>query len=134
MKTRIFSLFVPVILLTSCMTAANQAPKAEHIVQQLNQAIQQQQWAEAEALFSPDFFKQTPKAYWEKEIKQLLQEKGAIQTINMVSHQKDPRFGGDFYIYVLSIIHKHGSSHETVTIIQPIDSSKPMVVSGFQIK
>ena len=134
MKTRIFTLLAPLVLLTGCMTAANQAPKADHIVQQLNQAIQQQQWTKAEALFSPDFFKQTPKGYWEQSMKQILKEKGAIQTVNMVSHQKDPRFGGDFYIYVLSVIHEHGTSHETVTIIQPIDGDKPMVVSGFQIK
>ncbi len=134
MKPRIFSLLAPFVLLTGCITAANQGPKADHIVQQLNQAIQQQQWAQAEAVFSDDFFKQTPKAYWEQEMKKLLKEKGAIKTVNVVSHQKDPRFGGDFYIYVLSIIHEHGTSHETVTIIQSIDSDKPMVVSGFQIK
>ncbi|MDQ6990349.1 MAG: hypothetical protein Q9M11_01280 [Mariprofundaceae bacterium] len=115
------------------MTQANQESQANQILKQLNQAIQEQNWKQAEALFDPDFFKQTPKKYWEHQIKLAIQEKGKIQSFNSVSYQKDPRFGGDFYIYVISIAHEHGISHETVTIIKPI-SDKPMMISGFLFK
>ncbi|MDQ6995522.1 MAG: hypothetical protein Q9M18_08000 [Mariprofundaceae bacterium] len=133
MRFRTFFTLLTFILLTSCMTQANQESQANQILKQLNQAIQQQNWEQAEALFDPKFFNQTPRKYWEHQIELAIQEKGAIQSFNSVAYQKDPRFGGDFYIYVMSISHEHGTSHETVTIIQPIDD-KPMMISGFLFK
>jgi len=119
--------------LTSCITGANQGSQANKMIQQLNEAIQNQQWEQASKLFTSDFFKQTPKKYWEQQMKLQIQKKGKIQAFNIVSQQKDPRFGGDFYIYIISVVHEHGTSHETVTIIKPIDD-KPMMVSGFLFK
>jgi len=133
MRFRTFFILFSFTLLASCITEANQQPQANQMLKQLNQAIQQQKWQQAEVLFDPNFFNQTPKKYWQHQMKRAIQEKGDIQSFNMISYQKDPRFGGDFYIYVLSVIHEHGTSHETVTIIKPVDD-KPMMISGFLFK
>jgi len=133
MHLRIFSIIFSMLFLSSCITQANQQPQANKIIQDLNQNLQKQDWKQASKLFTADFFKQTPRKYWEQQMKMQIQEKGKIQAFNLVSHQKDPRFGGDFYIYVMSVVHEHGTSHETVTIIKPIDD-KPMMISGFLFK
>jgi len=133
MRFRTFFTIFSMLFLTSCIIEANQQPQANKMLQQFNQAIQNQNWDQAAALLSPKFFKQMPKKYWEQQMKLQIQEKGKIQAFNLVSHQKDPRFSGDFYIYVMSVIHEHGTSHETITIIKPIDD-KPMVISGFLFK
>ncbi|MBL1352014.1 MAG: hypothetical protein COA61_001565 [Zetaproteobacteria bacterium] len=133
MRFRTFFILFSILSLSSCITSADQQPQANKILQQLNQSIQKHQWEQAEALFDPKFFKQMPKKYWEQQMKAQIEEKGEIQAFNLVSQQKDPRFGGDFYIYVMSVVHEHGTSHETVTIIKPIDD-KPMTISGFLFK
>ncbi len=133
MHFRTFSILFFLFFLSSCITEANQQPQANQILQKLNQSIQKHQWEQAIVLFDPKFFKRIPKKYWIHQMKLAIQEKGEIKSFNMVSHQKDPRFGADFYIYVMSVIHEHGVSHETITIIKPIDD-KPMVISGFLFK
>jgi len=133
MHLRTFFIIFSMLFLSSCITQADQQPQANKIIQELNQNLQKQQWEQASKLFTADFFKQTPRKYWEQQMQKQIQEKGKIQAFNLVSHQKDPRFGGDFYIYVMSVVHEHGTSHETVTIIKPIDD-KPMMISGFLFK
>jgi len=133
MRVRTFFILLSALLLTSCLTEANQKPQADQLLQQLNQFIQHHQWEQAEALFTPEYFKQTPKKFWEQKMKDQIKQKGEIVSFNRVAEQKDPRFGGDFYIYVLSVVHEHGTSHETVTIVKPI-SDKPMQIDGYLFK
>jgi len=126
-------IFISLFFLSSCLTQADQQQQADQIIKQLHQSIEQQQWDTATALFEPSFFKSESKKHWQKHLSSLQSSLGKIISFHTVSKSKDPRFGGDFYIYIISIRHKHGFSHETVTIVKSLDD-KPLSIVGYQVK
>ncbi|MDQ6968651.1 MAG: hypothetical protein Q9M14_08225 [Mariprofundaceae bacterium] len=120
-------------LLSGCLTQANQQQEADAIISKLHQAIQQQQWDVAIPLFNPDFFKTDPEQHWQHKFALLQKKLGKIIDFHTSSKSKDPRFGGDFYIYIVSVRHEHGFSHETVTLFKGLDD-KPLAITGYQIR
>ncbi len=133
MRTRLKLIFITLFFLSGCITQADQQQQADQVIKQLHQAIQQKQWDTAMQLFNPDFFKTEPKNHWKKQFNALQDKLGNIISFHTISKSKDPRFGGDFYIYIISVRHEHGFSHETVTLIKSIDDT-PLTISGYQIK
>jgi len=125
--------FIIAAILSGCITQADQQQQAEQILNKLHTAIQQQQWDTATKLFNPEFFKTEPKTHWQNHLKEIQNSLGKMTAFSIVSQTKDPRFAGDFYIYIVSVKHEHGFSHETVTIFKSLDD-QPMMVSGYQIK
>jgi len=128
----IFGIII-IFMMQGCLTQADQQQEAEKIVKQLHQSIQQQQWDDAAEFFDPSYFKSEPKSSWIQKFISLQNELGAIKGFNVISKSKDPRFGGDFYIYIISIQHEHGFSHETITLFKSLDE-QPLMISGYQIK
>ena len=120
-------------MLSTCRTKADQKSEADQMVKSLHTAIQKHHWDAAAKLFDPNYFKQYPKDVWIKQFNNALQELGEIKSFNLSSQQKDPRFGGDFYIYIITITHTHGISHETITLLKPINGD-PMLITGYQFK
>jgi len=133
MHTRFYLIFATLFLLSGCLTQADQQQEADQIINKLHQAIQEKQWDTAAQLFNPDFFKTESKRHWQQKLNTLQSKLGKIINFQIVSKSKDPRFGGDFYIYITSIRHEHGFSHETVTIIKSLDD-KPLAIAGYLIK
>jgi len=133
MHTRFYLTLIILFLLTGCLTQANQQQQADQIIHKFHQAIQQKQWDKAIQFFNPDFFKNEPEKRWQQHYSQLEKKLGKIISFHIASKSKDPRFGGDFYIYIVSVRHEHGFSHETVTIIKGLDDT-PLAISGYQIK
>ncbi|MDX8398181.1 MAG: hypothetical protein R8K49_07685 [Mariprofundaceae bacterium] len=121
MHFRLFITFLALIGLSSCLTQADQQAQADKIISEFHQAIQLKQWDAASQFIEPSYFKQKPKKHWQNYLNQIQVQLGDIESFNIISKSKDPRFGGDFYIYIVSIKHKHGFSHETVTIFQSLD-------------
>lgn len=126
-------IFTTLILLSGCVTQADQQQEADKIISKLHQAIQQKQWDTATQLFNPDFFKTGSKQQWQRHLNSLQNKLGKITDFHISSKSKDPRFGGDFYIYITSVRHEHGFSHETVTVFKSLDD-KPLAISGYLIK
>jgi len=133
MYTHLRLIFITLFLLSGCITQADQQQEADQIINKLHQAIQQKQWNVATQLFNPDFFKTEPKQHWQQQFALLQDKLGAITGFHTASKSKDPRFGGDFYIYIISVRHEHGFSHETVTLFKSLDD-KPLAISGYQIR
>jgi len=133
MLTRFYIIFAALFLLSGCLTQADQQQEADQLVNKLHQSIQQKKWDVAEQLFNPKFFKTESKRHWQQKLNTLQSKLGKIISFQIVSKSKDPRFSGDFYIYITSIRHEHGFSHETITIIKSLDD-KPLAISGYLIK
>jgi len=133
MHTRFYLILITLLFLPGCLTQADQQQQADQIINTFHQAIQQKQWDTARNLFDPAFFKTEPKIHWQQQFTLLQKELGEITDFHTVSKSKDPRFGGDFYIYIISVRHKHGFSHETITIFKSLDD-KPLSIAGYQIK
>ncbi|PCI42711.1 MAG: hypothetical protein COB41_09080 [Proteobacteria bacterium] len=133
MYTHLRLIFITLFFLSGCITQADQQQEADKIINDLHQAIQQKQWDAATQLFNPDFFKTEPKKHWQQQFGLLQEKLGEITGFHIASKSKDPRFGGDFYIYIISVRHEHGFSHETVTLFKSLDD-KPLAISGYQIK
>ncbi len=131
MHCRIFVILTSLFLLSSCIIQADKQAEADTLLEQFHQTIQLQQWDEAQKLFAPSFFDNTPKATWQKNIADIEHTLGKILSFNISSKSKDPRFSGDFYIYIVAVQHEHGFSSETVTILKDIDSDH-LSIAGHQ--
>jgi len=133
MHTRFHLILITLFFLSGCITQADQQQQADKIVSEFHHAIQKSQWDTAAKLFNPAFFKTEPKKHWQQQFTLLQKKLGKITDFHTVSMSKDPRFGGDFYIYIISVRHEHGFSHETITIFKSLDE-KPLSIAGYQIK
>jgi len=120
------------IFLSGCITQANQHKQADKIVQELHQSMQQHDYNRAAKLFDDKFFKQQSQQAWQENIENIEASLGKIIAFNTITKQKDPRFGGDFYIFIFSIQHEHGLSHETITVFKSLDD-KPLSIIGYKI-
>ena len=126
-------ILITLFLLSGCITQADQQQEADKIINKFHQTIQQGQWDAAIKLFNQEFFKTEPKQHWQQQFSLLEKKLGKITGFHTVSKSKDPRFGGDLYIYIVSVRHEHGFSHETVTLVKSLDD-QPLAISGYQIK
>jgi len=133
MRSRLIAILTCIFLLPSCLTQADKQQEADALLNQFHQAIQTQDWDAAQKLFDPSFFKNTPKAIWQNNTSAAQQTLGKIISFNTSSKSKDPRFSGDFYIYIVAIQHEHGFSNETVTILKDIDTDL-LSIAGHQLK
>ncbi|RLL52863.1 hypothetical protein D8Y20_06335 [Mariprofundus sp. EBB-1] len=133
MRSRFIAILCCLFLLPSCLIQADNQQQADTLLKQFHQAIQSQDWNTAKTLFEPSFFATTPKDAWQKSMEDLQSSLGEILSFNISSKSKDPRFSGDFYIYIVSIQHEHGFSNETVTILKNIDNDQ-LSIAGHQFK
>jgi hypothetical protein len=128
-----FSLMIFIILtLTGCLTQADQQKGADKVVNSLHHAILAHQWDDAAALYKKGFFQQQPRAQWQHTFKTLETSLGKIEAFKVISKQKDPRYGGDFYIYSISVKHQHGYSHETITVYKGLEDTS-LSITGYKI-
>jgi len=133
MSFRLIIISIALFFLSNCVIQTDKQPEADKIIQQLQSAIQQQDWKKAAALYSPDFFKTQSQATWQNTLKNAQQKLGEIESYSISAKSKDPRFSGDFYIYTVTVKHERGFSTETITLVRNIDSDTINIV-GWQTK
>jgi len=133
MHIRLLTVIFTLFMLPACMTQADKQQDSDTLLHQLHQTMQMQQWEQAAKLYDPSFFQNQPQYAWKKNMQDLQQSLGKMVSFHVSSKSKDPRFSGDFYIYIVSIEHEHGFSNETVTILKKIDSDQ-LSIAGHQIK
>jgi len=121
------------LLLTGCLTQANQQAEANQIVAKMHTAIQAQDWDTALTLYGDDFFAGHSKENWRETLASMQTRLGKLVEIKSSFAQKDPRFGGDFYIYGFRLFFEHGVVRETLTVFTGIDREE-MVVTGHLLK
>jgi len=117
-----------VLLLGGCLTQANQQADAEKMVQQMHSAMQAQNWDAALQLYGNDFFKSQSRDAWHGKLEALHKRFGELQEIKAGFAQKDPRFGGEFYIYGFKLFFEHGVVHETLTVFKGIDKDNLTII------
>jgi len=127
----IISLFI-ISLLPSCLTQANQQVEADKLVQAFHSALQNSDWEQASTYYNAKFFQQQSRSDWQNNFQAAIKKLGKIQSFHITTKQKDPRYGGDFYIYMTRIQHQHGSSHETMTVFKGLDD-KPLSITGYKL-
>ncbi|MDX8391782.1 MAG: hypothetical protein R8K53_04345 [Mariprofundaceae bacterium] len=121
------------VLLAGCLTQANQQGEANKIVAKMHVAVQAGDWDSALALYGDDFFAGHGKAAWRQTLASLPVRLGKLTEIKPIFAQKDPRFGGDFYIYGFRLVFERGILHETLTIFTGLERDK-MMVTGHLLK
>jgi len=122
-----------VLLLSGCLIQANQQADADLLVKELHAAMQSGNWDAAMELYGKDFFAGHDKATWRGKMMALQERFGELREIKAGFSQKDPRFGGEFYIYGYKLFYEHGVLHETLTVFKGIDAER-MVVTGQMFK
>ena len=130
----IYLLILPTLsILSGCLTQANQGGEAGDIVKQVHQAFKDHNWDAIMPLYDKKFFQNRSKEQWLKELKQMTAALGPLKSVQPTFQQKDPRFGGDFYLFGSLLKYEHASLSETLTIYQGIDAEH-MTISGHLLK
>jgi len=127
----IISFFI-ISLLPGCLTQANQQVEADKLVQEFHTALQNGDWEKAGSYYDAKFFQQQSRSNWQNDLQSAIKKLGDIESFHTITKQKDPRYGGDFYIYITRIQHQHGSSHETMTIFKGLDDER-LSISGYKL-
>jgi len=122
-----------VMLLSGCLTSADQMPEAEALVQTLHQGMSQQDWDAIMPLYGKDFFKSRTPDMWRETLAKQAEVYGQLRNIKPTFRQKDPRFRGDFYIFGYLLKFEHGTVRETVTVYQGVDKDH-MEITGHLLK
>ncbi|MDQ6988158.1 MAG: hypothetical protein Q9M25_10180 [Mariprofundaceae bacterium] len=122
-----------VMLLAGCLTQANQQGEADKIVAKMHAAIQTGDWDSALALYGDDFFAGRGKENWRETLASMPVRLGKLVEIKPSFAQKDPRFGGDFYIYGFRLFFERGVVRETLTVFTGLERKK-MLVTGHLLK
>ncbi|MDX8406918.1 MAG: hypothetical protein R8L58_00880 [Mariprofundaceae bacterium] len=130
---RLFLFLFILPMLAGCLTQANRGDDATEIVKQVHQAFKDHNWDAIMPLYDKKFFDNRSKEQWLKELKQITADLGPLKSVQPTFQQKDPRFGGDFYLFGSLLKFEHASISETLTVYQGIDAEH-MVISGHLLK
>jgi len=127
--SRLWASFCMLLLLAGCLTQANQQQEASQIAKQMHAAMQAKDWDAAMGLYGKEFFKGHSRESWKGKLAAMPTRFGELREITESFAQKDPRFGGDFYIYGFKLTYERGVVKETLTIFKKNESDK-LVVTG----
>ncbi len=127
----ILLLFLP--MLAGCLTQANQGDDAAQIVKHIHQAFSDRNWDAIIPLYDKKFFRNRTPETWKKELQDMTADLGPLKAIQSTFQQKDPRFGGDFYLFGFLLKFEHVSISETLTIYKGMNAER-MTVSGHTLK
>lgn len=133
MKRILPALLIPLFMLGACLQVADQKEAADQLVEKFHQAMLNNDWQQASDYIHPEFFKQTAKESWISSMQSLVEKHGNIQSFKLQTMQKDPRFRGDFYIYIYSIKFADTSASETITVYRSVEDNS-MTIQGHMIK
>ena len=107
-----------VLLLGGCLDEANRPDEAAKLAQQMHTAIQKQDWDAIMPLYGDKFFVEQSRKEWLDKLASLHERFGALRDVKPVFAQKDPRLGGDFYVYGFRMMFERGVVHETLTVFE----------------
>jgi len=121
------------MLLSGCLTTADQMPEAEALVKTLHQGMTQEDWDAIIPLYAKDFFASRTPDMWRETLQKQAKTYGHLRDIKPTFRQKDPRFRGDFYIFGYLLKFERGTVRETVTVYQGVDKDR-MEITGHLLK
>ncbi len=121
------------LLLAGCLSQADQGNEAGKIVEQVHQAFSERNWDALLPLYNDKFFANRSADQWKKYLEKTTANLGKLKNIRPTFTQKDPRFGGDFYLYGFLLQYDKASISETLTLFKGINDEQ-MSISGHLLK
>jgi len=122
------------LVMSGCITEANQQGEANQIVNKMHAAMQTADWDAVLALYDKPFFDGHDKSSWRDILASMPTRFGKLKDIKKSFAQKDPRYSGEFYIYGFKLIFERGVVHETVTVFQSVKRAEKMAITGHLFK
>lgn len=104
------------LLLGGCQKGPEGPNQAAILINAMHDAIKTQNWDEAKPLYGKRFFARTTWADWREKLDSLHKRFGTLNDVKVVFEQKNPRLGGDFFIYGFKLMFERGVVHETLTV------------------
>ena len=132
MKRLILSILL-LPLLSGCLTQANQGAEAAQIVKTVHQAFRDRNWDLIMPLYDKKFLELHSEKQWREDLQKMTADIGALKAVKSTFQQKDPRFGGDFYLYGFLLQYERATISETLTIYQGINADR-LTISGHILK
>ncbi|HKI62547.1 MAG TPA: hypothetical protein VKA31_09660 [Mariprofundaceae bacterium] len=120
-------------ILSGCLTQANQGKEAGQIVNTVHQAFHDRNWDLILPLYNKKFFEARSEKQWRDKLQKMTTGIGALKAVKPTFQQKDPRFGGDFYLYGFLLQYEKATISETLTIYKGINEDR-MTISGHILK
>ncbi|MDQ6982419.1 MAG: hypothetical protein Q9M08_05365 [Mariprofundus sp.] len=121
------------VLISGCLTEANQGAEAGQIVSTVHKGFQTGVWDAVMPLYDEQFLRVHPASTWQQKMTSLTKPLGKLTNIKSTFQHNDPRFRGDFYLYGFLLHFEHGTISETLTIYKGVDKDR-MTISGHQLK
>jgi len=129
MKAITTAALVMALLLSGCITRADQQVEAQQMVHQLYTALQQQDWDTALSLYGKQFYSGgMSRKMWRKRLIHLQQTLGPMKDRSLIFSQHDPRFRYDAYIFSYHVHYAKGSTKDIITIYNPVDGNQLHIV------
>jgi len=117
------------ILISGCITQANQQVEAGAMVDQLYASIENQDWDTALSLYGKRFYKQMSKQEWKETLQTLRSEMGHIKSRTVNFTQRDAKYRYDAYIFSFSIQYEKGRTKDLITIYKAVDEKGLHIVA-----
>lgn len=134
---RFLSLVLLVMSLAACSGdggSTDLPPQVRAEAESLLQVIQKQDYAGAMALYDEGFFQRRLKEAWQKEVADIMAERGPMASYEFVRSEVSTRFSAVFYILEYNSIHEGNKRlRHTITLLWPVNGDKLLLV-GHKIR
>ena len=135
MKSKIKLLLIVTLstLLMACQGTSPTHGEGHSLAIQYLTAINDGKYEEAYALVSEDFFgshSKDERIAYHDEIKKIM---GPVVSVKLSEKTVDDRFSGRFYMFKFALKHENGISMEMVTMIDQINTKKPLRVFAHKV-
>jgi len=117
------------ILISGCITEANQQVEAGAMVDQLYASIEKQDWDTALSLYGKRFYQQMSKQEWKETLQTVRSELGHIKSRTVNFTQRDAKYRYDAYIFSFSIQYEKGKTKDLITIYKAVDGKGLHIVA-----
>lgn len=134
---RILSLILLLMGLAACSGGGGSGelpPQVRAEADALLQVIQKQDYAAAVALYDEGFFQNRSKESWQKELSDIMAERGPMASYEFVRSEISTRFSAVFYILEYNSIHDGNKRlRHTITLLWPVNGDKLLLI-GHKIR
>jgi len=117
------------ILISGCITQANQQVEAEAMLDRLYASIEKQDWNTALSLYGKDFYEQVSKQEWKETLQALRSDLGHIKKRTVNFTQRDAKYRYDAYIFSFNVQYEKGRTRDLITIYKAVAGKNLYIVA-----
>lgn len=120
-------LLVSLVVLLSCTKDVSDE-QAEKTMQEFQAALQAQDFDKALSYYSNSFFEIVPRESWEKQLKEVQEKLGAIQSFKLKERSVNTVFSGKRFIYIYNVTYAQDVATETIVLEQELTEKQAKIV------